>query len=268
MNLNHLKRKLVSGLLAGTLLLGMTGVSTVNAATASASDYLKQMNKSLSKVESYTAKQTMPLDFSMTMKMDKQKESMKFKTTTTSTQTTINKPDFKSKAVTKVSTSINGEKQTTTQKMYMKKDKKGNIICYSFSDASKTPIKLYPKNDKAAVKNSFVTRAHNWSVLDDNPATREIGEMLREQYHLDEPGLDSDYRKALAEAEQRRKTMGQTAQRSKAQIITPDRYEKITAKKSPLRKGLTGLVDAAILGAANLPVIGDLIDYWGKDDKK
>ena len=92
--------------------------------------------------------------------------------------------------------------------------------------------------------------------------------MLREQYHLDEPGLDSDYRKALAEAEQRRKTMGQTAQRSKAQIITPDRYDKITAKKSPLRKGLTGLVDAAILGAANLPVIGDLIDYWGKDDKK
>lgn len=134
--------------------------------------------------------------------------------------------------------------------------------------AAKTPIKLYPKNDKTAVKNSFVTRAHNWSVLDDNPTTREIGEMLREQYHLDEPGLDSDYRKALAEAEQRRKTMGQTAQRSKAQIITPDRYDKITAKKSPLRKGLTGLVDAAILGAANLPVFGDLIDYWRKDDKK
>ena len=51
MNLNHLKRKLVSGLLAGTLLLGMTSVSTVNAATASASDYLKQMNQVIQSVD-------------------------------------------------------------------------------------------------------------------------------------------------------------------------------------------------------------------------
>lgn len=170
MNLNHLKRKLVSGLLAGTLLLGMTGVSTVNAATSSASDYLKQMNKSLSKVESYTAKQTMPLDYSMTMKMDKQKKSTKLKTTTTSTQTTINKPDFKANAVTKISTNIDGEKQTTAQKMYMKKDKKGNIICYSFFDDSKTPIKTTVKASQMnqVIQSVDVSMLTNAKIIDKN----------------------------------------------------------------------------------------------------
>lgn len=133
--------------------------------------------------------------------------------------------------------------------------------------AAQTPIKLYPK-DKAAAQNSFVTRAHNWSVLDDDPITRELGETLREQYHLDSPVLDLDYRKALAEANERRETMGKTARRSKAQILTPGGYEKVTAKKSLPRKARAGAVNLLIGAATNWPVVSDLINYWNKDDAK
>lgn len=134
--------------------------------------------------------------------------------------------------------------------------------------AAQTPIKLYPKGDKAAEENSFVKRAHDWSVMDDDPLVREFGETLREQYHLDNPVLDLDYRKALAEANARRETMGKTSRNSKAQVVTPEKYVKLTAAKPLWRKGLAGAVDAGITVATQIPVLRDLAGYWNKDDKK
>ena len=52
MNFSSIKKKLVSGLLVGTLLFSFGGATTAEAAT-SASEYLSQMNKALEKVKSY-----------------------------------------------------------------------------------------------------------------------------------------------------------------------------------------------------------------------
>ena len=141
MNLSSIKEKLISGLLVGTLLFSFGGVTTVEAAT-SASEYFTQMNKALEKVKSYSIKQTMPMDMSMTAKVGNEAQTMQMKLSTTSTQTTINKPNFKSKTVTKQTTTIDGKKTSTTQKVYIKKDKKGNLLSYTFTGNDKKPTKM------------------------------------------------------------------------------------------------------------------------------
>ena len=141
MNLSSIKKKLISGLLVGTLLFSFGGVTTVEAAT-SASEYFTQMNKALEKVKSYSIKQTMPMDMSMTAKVGNEAQTMQMKLSTTSTQTTINKPNFKSKTVTKQTTTIDGKKTSTTQKVYIKKDKKGNLLSYTFTGNDKKPTKM------------------------------------------------------------------------------------------------------------------------------
>ena len=169
MNFSSIKKKLVSGLLVGTLLFSFGGATTAEAAT-SASEYLSQMNKALEKVKSYSIKQTMPMDMSMTAKAGDETQTMQMTLRTTSTQKTINKPKFKSKTVTKQTTTIDGQKTSTTQKVYIKKDKKGNLLSYTFIDNDKKPTKM---NIDASQMNQLMKTINtdmltNAQIIDDN----------------------------------------------------------------------------------------------------
>ena len=82
------------------------------------------------------------MDMSMTAKAGDETQTMQMTLRTTSTQKTINKPNFKSKTVTKQTTTIDGQKTSTTQKVYIKKDKKGNLLSYTFTGNDKKPTKM------------------------------------------------------------------------------------------------------------------------------